>query len=168
MRWNSFKSPTNTFLASLATTDLLLIVVCLPVKVNTIKHFHIWTSSQFLNLWNPILLDWNLMLFLQIPFQLFRLFTFTWPFGGIICTLTFYIQDVSVICSVLNLTAMSMERFYAILYPLKSRTVCTVSQAKKVVGTTWLLAFLLALPRIWIQVRYDEFFSMKLIFADTR
>ena len=37
-------------------------------------------------------------------------------------------QDVSVICSVLNLTCMSMERFYAIVYPLKSRSVCTVSQ----------------------------------------
>ena len=33
MKKNSFKSPTNTFLASLATTDLLLIVLCLPVKV---------------------------------------------------------------------------------------------------------------------------------------
>ena len=39
-------------------------------------------------------------------------------------------QDVSVICSVLNLTCMSMERFYAIVYPLKSRSVCTVSQVK--------------------------------------
>merc|ERR1719206_455827 len=29
-RKSSFKSPTNTFLASLATTDLLLIVLCLP------------------------------------------------------------------------------------------------------------------------------------------
>ena len=32
-RKSSFKSPTNTFLASLATTDLLLIVLCLPIKV---------------------------------------------------------------------------------------------------------------------------------------
>ena len=30
---NSFKSPTNTFLGSLASIDLLLILTCLPVKV---------------------------------------------------------------------------------------------------------------------------------------
>ena len=30
-------------------------------------------------------------------------------------------QDFSVICSVLNLTAMSLERFYAVVYPLQSR-----------------------------------------------
>ena len=35
MKKSSFKSPTNTFLASLATADLLLIVICLPVKVRT-------------------------------------------------------------------------------------------------------------------------------------
>ena len=29
----TIKSPTNTFLASLATTDLILITICLPVKV---------------------------------------------------------------------------------------------------------------------------------------
>ena len=56
------------------------------------------------------------------------------------------------ICSVLTLTAMSMERFYAIVYPLQSRRVCTVSQARRVVVSTWLFALLLALPRTWIQV----------------
>ena len=57
------------------------------------------------------------------------------------------------ICSALNLTCMSLERFYAIVYPLKSRSVCTVSQARRVVGLAWIMAALLALPRNWIQVR---------------
>ena len=99
------------------------------------------------------LLTWLCTNLRQFPFQLFRLFTFTWPFGELICKLTFYIQDVSVICSVLNLTAMSMERFYAIVYPLQARRVCTVSQARTVVALAWVLAILLALPRNWIQVR---------------
>ena len=90
---------------------------------------------------------------IKLLLQLFRLFTFTWPFGEVICKLTAYIQDVSVVCSVLNLTAMSMERFYAIVYPLRSRRVCTVSQARSVVALTWFLALILALPRCWIQVR---------------
>ena len=68
------------------------------------------------------------------------------------CKLIFYIQDMSMICSVLNLTAMSMERFYAIVYPLQSRRVCTVSQARRVVLSTWIVALVLALPRTFIQV----------------
>ena len=40
------------------------------------------------------------------------------------CKLIFYLQDVSAICSALNLTAISLERFYAIVYPLQSRRLC--------------------------------------------
>ena len=35
---NSFKSPTNTFLGSLASIDLFLILTCLPVKVSPWRH----------------------------------------------------------------------------------------------------------------------------------
>ena len=37
MKKSSFKCPTNTFLASLASADLILIVVCLPVKVRRVN-----------------------------------------------------------------------------------------------------------------------------------
>ena len=86
--------------------------------------------------------------------QLYKLFSFVWPFGWVMCKLIFYIQDMSMICSVLNLTAMSMERWYAIVYPLQSRRVCTVSQARRVVLSTWIVALILALPRTVIQVNY--------------
>ena len=36
------------------------------------------------------------------------------------------------------------------------RQVCTVSQARRVVAATWLLAAILALPRNWIQVLQDS------------
>ena len=36
------------------------------------------------------------------------------------------------------------------------RQVCTVSQARRVVAATWLLAAILALPRNWIQVLLDS------------
>ena len=79
------------------------------------------------------------------------------------CKLIFYIQDMSMICSVLNLTAMSMERFYAIVYPLQSRRVCTVSQARRVVLSTWVVALVLALPRTVIQVTKTFLLHMILI-----
>ena len=77
------------------------------------------------------------------------------------CKLIFYIQDMSMICSVLNLTAMSMERWYAIAYPLQSRSVCTVSQARRVVLSTWIVALVLALPRTFIQV--TKTFSLNIL-----
>ena len=42
--------------------------------------------------------------------QVAKLFSFTWTFGALACKLLYYLQSVSGICSVLNLTALSFER----------------------------------------------------------
>jgi hypothetical protein len=44
-------------------------------------------------------------------------------------------------------------RCYAIVYPLKAKSVCTVSKAKIVLAFVWAGAFILATPTIFIQVR---------------
>ena len=43
--------------------------------------------------------------------QMGKLFSFTWEFGWTVCKLTNYLETLSVICSVLNLTALSVERW---------------------------------------------------------
>ncbi|KAK2156609.1 hypothetical protein LSH36_209g05011 [Paralvinella palmiformis] len=109
------RSPTNIFLVSLATADLLLVLVCIPIK----------------------LVKW---------------FTFTWRLGEVLCKLVHYVQNVSAICSVLTLTAMSMERYYAILHPMRAKYRCTIGRAKRVVILLWILATLLATPIIHGQI----------------
>lgn len=42
--------------------------------------------------------------------QVAKLFSYTWTFGEFACKWLYYMQSVSVICSVLNLTALSFER----------------------------------------------------------
>ena len=42
--------------------------------------------------------------------QFAKWFTFTWTFGRVLCKGVHYVQNVSVICSVLTLTTMSLER----------------------------------------------------------
>lgn len=75
--------------------------------------------------------------------------------GGFSCKLLYYMQSVSGICSVLNLTALSIERYYAIVHPLKAQYLCTVSKAKKTVLATWILAFVLASPIIIVQAHIE-------------
>ena len=43
-------------------------------------------------------------------FQVAKLFSYTWTFGMAACKLLYYVQTVTVVCSVLNLTALSIER----------------------------------------------------------
>ncbi|XP_037089187.1 gastrin/cholecystokinin type B receptor-like [Pollicipes pollicipes] len=109
------KSVTNTFLASLATADLTLICLCIPVKIA-------------------------------------KLFSFTWTLGAFLCLGVHYVQTVTAICSVLTLTAISLERYYVILHPMKAQYICTKSQAHRTILAIWLLAFVLACPMLVAQV----------------
>ncbi|KAK9507620.1 hypothetical protein O3M35_007439 [Rhynocoris fuscipes] len=73
--------------------------------------------------------------------------------GVFLCKMVHYMQSVSAICSVFTLTAMSVERYYAIVYPMRAKYICTISQAKKIIFTTWISSFLLALPILFVQVQ---------------
>ncbi|XP_028134502.1 QRFP-like peptide receptor [Diabrotica virgifera virgifera] len=113
-RYRRMKSVTNVFLSSLASSDLILIIVCIPVKVA-------------------------------------KLFSYTWEMGAVVCKGIHYMQYVSAICSVLTLTAISIERYYAIVHPMKAKYVCTISQAKKIILVIWILAIFLGAPTLKAQ-----------------
>ncbi|XP_061175057.1 QRFP-like peptide receptor isoform X2 [Saccostrea echinata] len=108
------KNITNVFLLSLASADLLLVLICVPIKCTAF-------------------------------------FTYTWQIGGFLCTFVAYIQNVSMVCSVMTLTVMSIERFVAILYPLRARSVCTMKHAKIVTILIWIASFIIALPTVFVQ-----------------
>jgi hypothetical protein len=44
-------------------------------------------------------------------FQVAKFFSYTWSMGFFLCKGVHYLQNVSAICSVLTLTAMSIERY---------------------------------------------------------
>ncbi len=52
---------------------------------------------------------------------------------------------------------MNVNRCYAIVYPMKAKSVCTVKKAKIVLAFVWAGSFLLAVPTIFIQVSAAAF-----------
>ncbi|XP_066258859.1 QRFP-like peptide receptor [Euwallacea similis] len=110
-RYRRMHSVTNVFLSSLASSDLLLIIFCIPVKVA-------------------------------------KLFSYTWTMGLFLCKGVHYMQNLSTICSVLTLTAISIERYYAIVHPVKSKYMCTLSQAKTIILVIWIISIVMAIPTL--------------------
>ncbi|XP_054724107.1 orexin receptor type 2-like [Uloborus diversus] len=70
--------------------------------------------------------------------------TKTWFFGSITCKLVLYLQNVSVSVSVLTLTFISVDRWYAICQPLKFKS--TAARAKTSILLIWLISMSIALP----------------------
>ncbi|XP_076679790.1 pyroglutamylated RF-amide peptide receptor isoform X5 [Andrena cerasifolii] len=92
-----------------------------------------------------------LLIIFCIPVKVAKLFSYTWTMGLFLCKSVHYMQSVSAICSVVTLTAMSIERYYAIVHPMRAQYTCTISQARRIVIATWVTSFLLGIPMIFTQ-----------------
>ncbi|XP_057326555.1 orexin/Hypocretin receptor type 1-like isoform X1 [Microplitis mediator] len=77
--------------------------------------------------------------------------TETWLLGETLCKILPYLQTVSVSVSILTLTFISIDRWYAICFPLEFKS--TTKRAKKCICCIWLFSFIFDIPDlIFLQV----------------
>ncbi|KAI8130820.1 Neuropeptide Y receptor [Lucilia cuprina] len=67
-----------------------------------------------------------------------------WPFGIVLCHLVNYSQAVSVLVSAYTLVAISIDRYIAIMWPLRPRI--TKRYAKFIIAGIWIIALATAFP----------------------
>ncbi|CAL4068198.1 unnamed protein product, partial [Meganyctiphanes norvegica] len=90
-----------------------------------------------------------LMLVLCVPLEIITMFVVLWDQSAV-CKMARYFMMLSFTASVLNLTALSLERFIVIVFPMRSRSLCTMSNCRKSVMLVWSASILLACPVIWV------------------
>ncbi|XP_069510897.1 melanin-concentrating hormone receptor 1-like [Ambystoma mexicanum] len=92
----------------------------------------------------------DLLFLLGMPFLIHQLLgNGAWHFGGTLCTLITAMDSNSQITSTNILTVMTLDRYLATVYPLKSTHVRTPCIAASVIGLVWLLSFLTIIP-VWL------------------
>ncbi|XP_071104529.1 gonadotropin-releasing hormone II receptor-like [Haliotis cracherodii] len=77
-----------------------------------------------------------------------------WVLGPAACKILTYIQIVTLASTTFILTAMSFDRYMAICQPLVYRA--TTSRAKKMIVASWILAFVLAIPQMFIFLQNED------------
>ena len=86
-----------------------------------------------------------LMAVLCIPFSFVaNVLMQYWPFGAALCPVVSYAQGVSVFLSAFTLVAISVDRYIAVIKPLRPRM--TTRQALFIIATIWFLALSVPLP----------------------
>ncbi|XP_076458613.1 QRFP-like peptide receptor [Babylonia areolata] len=70
----------------------------------------------------------------------------TWPFGPFVCKVNTFCQVTALTASVLTLTVISVERFTAIVFPLRARWSPTTTALA--ISLTWLTAVGVACPHL--------------------
>ncbi len=73
-----------------------------------------------------------------------------WVWGSVGCTTMIYLQYLGIDASALSLTAFTIERYIAICHPMKSKSICTISRAKKIIAGCWLFAIVYCSP--WLRL----------------
>ncbi|XP_059197555.1 neuromedin-U receptor 1 [Centropristis striata] len=103
-------TPTNYYLFSLAVSDLLVLLLGMPLEL-----YELWQNYPFL-------------------------------FGEAGCYFKTFIFETVCLASILNVTALSVERYIAVVHPLRAKYVVTRTHAKRVILTVWGVSVLCALP----------------------
>ncbi|XP_077414460.1 neuromedin-U receptor 1-like [Vanacampus margaritifer] len=110
LRYKVMQTPTNYYLLSLAVSDLLVLLLGMPLEL-----YEMWQNYPFL-------------------------------FGEGGCYFKTFLFETVCFASILNVTALSVERYFAVVHPLKVKHMTTSAHVKRVVFTLWLLSMLCSMP----------------------
>ncbi|XP_058047114.1 somatostatin receptor type 3 [Ahaetulla prasina] len=69
-----------------------------------------------------------------------------WPFGSFMCRLVMAVDAINQFTSIFCLTVMSIDRYLAVVHPVKSSKWRTVRVAKTVSATVWVVSSVVVLP----------------------
>ncbi|KAM4772485.1 neuromedin-U receptor 1 [Rhinophrynus dorsalis] len=104
------RTPTNYYLFSLAISDLLVLLLGMPLEL-----YELWSNYPFL-------------------------------FGKGGCSFKTLLFETVCFASILNVTALSVERYIAVVHPLRAKYVVTRNHAKRVIITIWVMSILCSVP----------------------
>lgn len=110
LRYRVMQTPTNYYLLSLAVSDLLVLLLGMPLEL-----YEMWQNY---------------------PFLLGE--------GG--CYFKTLLFETVCFASILNVTALSVERYVAVVHPFKVKHMTTRAHVKRVIFMLWVLSMLCAVP----------------------
>jgi hypothetical protein len=123
-------------------------------KLMTFEHFKSILALFLFHVGNLALGD-LLMALLCVPFSYIPVLSQYWPFGGFLCAIVSPAQATTVFVSAYTLVALAVDRYMAILYPLRPRL--RQSQALLVIAVIWVVALITAIPvAVFTRVELDE------------
>ncbi|XP_077989264.1 somatostatin receptor type 5-like [Glandiceps talaboti] len=111
--------------------------------------------------WVPDVYIFNLaaadcLFLLGLPFLAYFNSTKKWMFGDILCKIITGIDGLNMFTGIFTLTAMSVDRYVAVVHPIWSKTHRTVEMARIVCIVLWILSGLASVP-LWIYAKTQTF-----------
>lgn len=129
---------------------LMYIIVCIiglggnTLVIHIVLHYSKIESVTNIYILNLAIAD-ELFMF-SLPFLAVQNTLQSWPFGPFMCRLVMTVDSINQFTSIFCLTVMSIDRYLAVVHPIRSSKWRRPQVAKMVNGTVWALSFLVVLP----------------------
>eukprot|EP00062_Callorhinchus_milii_P024897 gi/632985302/ref/XP_007909603.1/ PREDICTED: growth hormone secretagogue receptor type 1-like [Callorhinchus milii] len=89
----------------------------------------------------------DIVIFMCMPLDLYKIWKYKpWSFGELICKLSQFVSEGCTYATILHITALSMERYVAVCFPLKAKVFGTKSRIKAIIVGLWMAALTSAGP----------------------
>ncbi|KAM4687183.1 neuromedin-U receptor 1-like [Rhinophrynus dorsalis] len=88
-----------------------------------------------------------MVLIFGMPLEMYEMWqNYPFPFGEGGCYFKTFLFETVCFASVLNVTALSVERYMAVVHPLQTKHVMTNTHARRVISAVWLVSLFCAIP----------------------
>ncbi|XP_078672130.1 somatostatin receptor type 2-like [Branchiostoma floridae x Branchiostoma belcheri] len=124
-------------------------ICCIGLTGNTIVIYVVTRMSSARTVANSYILNLAIadeLLLLSTPFICVGYVTWDWPFGPVMCKLVYFADSINQFASVFCLTAMSIDRYQAVVHPMTSRGYRTIRRAVVINVTIWIVALVVVSP----------------------
>ncbi|MEQ2200791.1 hypothetical protein XENOCAPTIV_003150 [Xenoophorus captivus] len=89
----------------------------------------------------------DLLIFLCMPLDLYRMWRYRpWRFGDALCKLFQFVSESCTYSTILNITALSVERYLAICFPLRAKALVTKRRVRALICVLWTVSLFSAGP----------------------
>ncbi|XP_061557265.1 LOW QUALITY PROTEIN: somatostatin receptor type 5-like [Phycodurus eques] len=123
------------FIVGLLGNSLAIFVVIRYAKMKTVTNMYILNLAVADELY-----------ILGIPFLATNSVLYSWPYGDFFCKVCMTADAMSQFMSTFCLTLMSIDRYLAVVHPIRSAQWRRPQVAKILSGMLWLVSFLVVLP----------------------
>ncbi|KAG9328479.1 hypothetical protein JZ751_013567 [Albula glossodonta] len=136
----------TVFVIGLTGNTLAIYVVLRYAKMKTVTNIYILNLAVADELY-----------ILGLPFLTTQNVLSYWPFGSFLCRVVMTADSINQFTSIFCLTVMSIDRYLAVVHPIKSTKWRRPRVAKFINATVWSLSFVVVLPVIIFSDVQDQF-----------
>lgn len=131
------------FVLGLAGNSVVVVVLCRHHGPKTIANIYIFNLAMA-----------DLLCLATLPlWAAYYAYGYNWLFGSVMCKISSSVLSLNMFASIFFITCMSMDRYRAIVYPIRSQRR-TLQQASLIALLVWGLACLSSLPTFYFRDTY--------------